>query len=366
VQDAGETGINGVTVQLLDDGGTAIASAVTVSDGNYKFDGLPAGTYMVNIVTSTLPSGLSASYDLDGVSSANKATFTLAAGADRTDVDFGYKAVSTFSIGDRVWKDIDGDGVQDSGETGISGVTIQLLNSSGTVIATTTTNSSGNYTFSGLSSGTYKVKVTSGLPTGYAPTYDLDGIATANIATVTLTASRTDVDFGYRSCKAEFVYDTFTTRSFSNNEGSVNWSASWIESDTAGAGVNSGNVTVGTPVDGYMILRDSPDTGTQPSAARQVDLSAFPFASVTVNFHIRGAETDDKAIIEVSKDGGSTYTVLDTLTNISGTLIDSRTYNISTYKASNTRIRFRIASGYGGSDDFFKIDEVRVDGLCAQ
>jgi hypothetical protein len=198
-QDSGETGINGVTVQLLNSGGTAFASAITSGDGNYTFNGVPAGTYMVNIVTSTLPAGVAETYDLDGVSSANKATFTLAAGADRTDVDFGYRV--SYSIGDRVWNDVDGDGTQDSSEAGISGVTVQLLNSGGAVIATTTTNSSGNYTFSGLAAGTYKVKiVTTSLPASSIQTYDLDGLSTANVATVVLTtASRTDVDFGYRT-----------------------------------------------------------------------------------------------------------------------------------------------------------------------
>lgn len=64
----------------------------------------------------------------------------------------------TGSIGDRVWFDADGDGIQDASETGgLTGITVQLKNSGGTVIATTTTNASGNYLFSGLAAGTYKV-----------------------------------------------------------------------------------------------------------------------------------------------------------------------------------------------------------------
>jgi hypothetical protein len=39
--------------------------------------------------------------------------------------------------------------------------------------------------------------VTSTLPANFEQTYDLDGISTAHQATVYLTASRTDVDFGY-------------------------------------------------------------------------------------------------------------------------------------------------------------------------
>jgi hypothetical protein len=78
-------------------------------------------------------------------------------------------------------------------------VTVQLLNSGGTVIATTTTNSSGNYSFTGLTAGTYTVKVvTTSLPSAtFTETYDLDGVSSANQATVNLTVSRSDVDFGY-------------------------------------------------------------------------------------------------------------------------------------------------------------------------
>ncbi|HEX3557099.1 MAG TPA: SdrD B-like domain-containing protein [Thermoanaerobaculia bacterium] len=197
VQDAGETGINGVTVQLLDSSGTAIASAITAGDGNYTFSNLLGGTYSVRVVTSTLPAGVGPTYDLDGIATPNVATFTVASGSSRTDVDFGYRG--NLSIGDRVWRDANANGLQDTFETGINGVTVQLLNSGGTVIATTTTSGNGNYTFSNLMAGIYTVRIvtsTLGAAT-FTETYDLDGVATANQATVNLTASRTDVDFGY-------------------------------------------------------------------------------------------------------------------------------------------------------------------------
>jgi hypothetical protein len=200
-QDAGETGINGVTVQLYNSSNVLVATTVTSGDGNYTFTGLAAGTYKVKIVTSTLPAGATPTFDRDGTSTANTATVTLTSGQNRTDVDFGYKG--SFCLGDRVWKDTDGDGVQDSGESGISNVKVQLLDANGTVIATTTTNSSGNYSFSGLLGGNYQVRIdTTTLPSGLTPSYDLDGIATPNIAAVTLSQSRTDVDFGYKTAAA--------------------------------------------------------------------------------------------------------------------------------------------------------------------
>ena len=44
----------------------------------------------------------------------------------------------------------------------------------------------GNYTFSNLNAGTYSVRVVAPLPAGVAPTYDLDGVGTANVASFTL------------------------------------------------------------------------------------------------------------------------------------------------------------------------------------
>lgn len=56
-------------------------------------------------------------------------------------------APAPIEIGNRVWADTDGDGIQDADEAPISGVTVQLLQGT-TVIATATTDASGNYYFS--------------------------------------------------------------------------------------------------------------------------------------------------------------------------------------------------------------------------
>src|SRR5206468_1175393 len=57
-QDAGEPGINGVTVQLLNAANTVVATTTTSGNGNYTFANLAAGTYTVKIVASSLPPGV--------------------------------------------------------------------------------------------------------------------------------------------------------------------------------------------------------------------------------------------------------------------------------------------------------------------
>jgi phosphotransferase system IIB component len=367
VQDFGEPGLSGTTVELLGGGGAVIATRTTDSNGIYTFANLAAGSYTVRVVASTLPAGgLAPTYDLDGTGTAHTAAVTLAAGQTRTDVDFGYRG--TRSLGDRVWKDLDGDGIQDAGEPGINGVTVRLFLGS-TEVASTVTAGDGNYSFTNLPETTFTVKIdTATLPAGATQTYDLDGLATPHQATVNLTSNRTDVDFGYKitaTCTAGYFTDTFTTASFSNNDGTLSGTGAWIESDVAGTGVSSGNVTVGSPYSGYLFLRDYPDTGTQPSAARQANLSGVGSATLSFSFHVRTAvDPDDAVVVEVSSNGGASYTVLETLSGFSGTYTGSRSYNISAYKASNTRIRFRVTNGYGASDELFKLDWVRIDTTC--
>ncbi|KNY05125.1 SdrD B-like domain-containing protein [Microbacterium sp. GCS4] len=65
-------------------------------------------------------------------------------------------AVAPVEIGNRVWFDADGDGVQDAGERPIAGVTVRLFDANGIVVATAVTDAQGNYLFSssaGTSSG---------------------------------------------------------------------------------------------------------------------------------------------------------------------------------------------------------------------
>ena len=195
VQDAGEAGIAGVTVKLLNSAGVAINTTTTDANGNYLFDKLPAGDYKIQVVTPTgyVITTKDASVATDATDSdidANGITgvYSLASGNSNLTVDAGfYKPMA--SIGDKVWVDCNKNGIQDAGETGYCGATVKLLDVNGTVVATTTTDANGNYKFSSLVPGDYSVQVVA--PTGYGFTAKDQGSNDAVDSDVDVTTGKT-------------------------------------------------------------------------------------------------------------------------------------------------------------------------------
>ena len=63
----------------------------------------------------------------------------------------------TAKLGDYVWNDYNRNGIQDSTESGIAGVSVALFDSTGTKIKETTTDTDGRYLFDQLAAGEYSV-----------------------------------------------------------------------------------------------------------------------------------------------------------------------------------------------------------------
>ena len=220
-RDPGEPGLAGVTVQLyLDDGtetpavfepgtdDTLVATTVTAAGGAYLFTGVTAGgteTYWVYI--DPAPTG----YTL--TTAANP---ILTAPLNPDDVfltyDFGFRNdAGTHFIKDRVWFDVDEDedddaGVDDNGESGISGVTVDLLDASLNVIASTTTDAGGYFTFTGVpgNNADYTVRITDtdGVLADYFPT-----TAEAVTGEVDIVNLAGDVDFTVEPGEPNFGYN---------------------------------------------------------------------------------------------------------------------------------------------------------------
>ncbi len=219
VQDGGETGIAGVTLDLIDDansngdidGGEAVlATETTDGSGLYHFTGLDAGNYIVTVTdTGNVLTGL----NLTGGTQPH--AVSLAVGQAYTEADFGYDDPGDASIGDFVWSDDDGDGVQDGGEPGFAGVTLDLiadLNGNGAidggepVLDTQTTDGSGLYHFTGLDAGTYLVQVTdtNSVVTGQ----NLSGGTNPHPVTLAISQAYVTADFGYTHLADSTIGDT--------------------------------------------------------------------------------------------------------------------------------------------------------------
>src|SRR5262249_44052380 len=82
----------------------------------------------------------------------------------------------TGAISGFVYNDLNGNGVKDSGETGIGGRTVYIDSNNNSILDagenSTTTNSNGQYTFSSMNAGTFKVREVR--PAGWTQTFPLN------------------------------------------------------------------------------------------------------------------------------------------------------------------------------------------------
>ena len=211
-QDNGEVGIEGAKVELLNESGNVISSMETNQYGNYIFCDLDEGKYSVRVTPPTgyVPVKIqNPNADDNDPFDSNIATLNGVIGtsgvvelkyndepvgsaedshlnhngdeADDSDdkngnmtVDFAY--IQPACIGDYIWEDVNGNGIQESGEPAIKGAKLELFNGDGTnvidadgnPVVEQITGDDGKYEFCNLVPGEYFVKLTP--PAGYHPT----------------------------------------------------------------------------------------------------------------------------------------------------------------------------------------------------
>jgi hypothetical protein len=204
VQDATEVGIAGATVTLYEEDGVTpvagVAPIVTTATGLYYFKDLPPGKYVVGVlppathpISSTDPASAavtngdnSTDSDDNGIqatkgaeakskvimlSSEGEATTEAGIGGTQDDgstlvdkssdmtIDFGF--YTPVSLGSTVFADNNNNGIQDAGESGLTGFVVQLYDGSGVAIGSPKlSDANGNYIFNDLAPGQYKVGVT--------------------------------------------------------------------------------------------------------------------------------------------------------------------------------------------------------------
>lgn len=212
VQDGDEPGIANVTVMLLHPGfgpdglpatgdeTTPLATVQTNGDGGYYFSSgvginapdaiyeLPLQSDMAyriclpNVIGANQQSALNQHRltvadafplldradwrDADGQLVEESACVDFTTGAPgHNDHTFDFGFYQTAAIGDFTWLDQDRDGIQDHDEAGVGGITVQLCDATGAIVAETVSDASGHYRFVALTPGTYGVAFLP--PTGY-------------------------------------------------------------------------------------------------------------------------------------------------------------------------------------------------------
>jgi hypothetical protein len=192
-QDAGEPGIAGVQVQLWNSSKTALlANATTNANGLYSLRAPNPGEYRVRVLLPTaadqftVKDNAAAGDQLDsdinptGVNAGFTDIYTFGSNLiSITTIDAGIvvyrpptptRTPTPINVGNFIWNDLDADGQQDVGESGLVGIQVQLWNSSKTALLDTAfTNASGFYSLQAPTPGNYRVRVL--LPSGasFAP-----------------------------------------------------------------------------------------------------------------------------------------------------------------------------------------------------
>jgi len=163
--------------------------------------------------------------------------------------------------------------------------------------------------------------------------------------------------------------DEFNSISFSGNDGTLSWSNSWQESGESN-GPTYGNLKVVVSKPSYscttsncLCVGSSYGTGTY-MITREVDLSGNSSATLAYKWRRDGWDgwySDDMPmLVQVSSNGGSSWTTLHTIQNGYDTPVRNASYDITSYIATNTQIRITT----NGSSDFsgqVYFDDIKVE-----
>ena len=150
--------MEGVEVNLFDVNTSQTITTHTNENGNYYFGNLNPSTFTVSVNQATLLGNVNNTLDPDG-SVQHESTVGLSALEINTFQGFGYLPVNPGSIGNLIWEDRNANGLVDTDEQGIGGVSLRLYVDSNTngrydagdrCIAATETDPSGEFLFSNL------------------------------------------------------------------------------------------------------------------------------------------------------------------------------------------------------------------------
>ncbi len=158
---------------------------------------------------------------------------------------------------------------------------------------------------------------------------------------------------------ADTVRDDFTTLSYTNNNGTVNWATNWLEiTETDGA--TAGDVQVITDQgSGRLRIR-----GNNKGVQREVNLSGATIATLTFDYRSDNLDRGNEYVnLEISSDGGVSWTEL---IRFKGPQDDasyqsqSPGYDITSYISANTRIRLLSSANLDTADAVY-FDNIEIN-----
>lgn len=169
IQDASEEGISGIELKLYNNDRILIATTTSDSLGRYAFDNVSSGTYYIQIgehgeyqVTIPFYSNNELNSDID-LLFKRTGYFDVSEGDTIDHIDAGFyllqNTLEYSSIGDMVWEDLNGNGLQEDSEPGVEGITISLYNGAKEKLSEVVSNSYGQYKFDSLEAGRYYIQL---------------------------------------------------------------------------------------------------------------------------------------------------------------------------------------------------------------
>ncbi|WP_233157328.1 MULTISPECIES: SdrD B-like domain-containing protein [Amycolatopsis] len=168
IADDTESGPSGVPVKLLRADGGEEATTTTGADGQFRFTGIPDGTYQVCVDRGALPAPV-AGYQFTrpraGESTKDSDVDLVSGCAPPVVVGVGHRdgsvgvglAPARNRLGDLLWLDRNGNGEPDAGEPGAAGVAVTMKDAEGRPVAVTRTAADGSYLLDDLPDGSFRV-----------------------------------------------------------------------------------------------------------------------------------------------------------------------------------------------------------------
>ncbi|MBX3328703.1 MAG: DUF4347 domain-containing protein, partial [Nitrospira sp.] len=152
----------------------------------------------------------------------------------------------------------------------------------------------------------------------------------------------------------ETVADTFSSKSYANNDGTRSWSSNWAEVDRGASGADGGQIKVDS---GELRIKTE---ATGVSVSRGVDLSSARSATLSFDYS-NDLEREGIVEVRISTDGGANYRTLTdgTFSRTSHAGSGTASFDISDHMSADTKIQF-LVTGRSGGDGLF-IDNVQVD-----